>query len=74
MSVLTSDGQIQMLRVTLRKSPIGFSKDQKATAKALGLTRINQTVTHPNNSSVQGMANKIRHLVEVELVGESGAQ
>jgi len=32
------------LRVTLMKSPIGYSKDQKATVRALGLRRMNQTV------------------------------
>ena len=34
------------LRVTLVKSPIGFTKDQKATVRALGLRRMNQTIEH----------------------------
>ncbi|GAB4429497.1 MAG: 50S ribosomal protein L30 [Anaerolineales bacterium] len=54
------------LRVTLVKSPIGYSKDQKATARALGLRKINQTVEHTDNPAVRGMINKISHLVRVE--------
>ena len=54
------------LRVTLIKSPIGYSKDQKATARALGLRKINQTVEHTDNPAVRGMVNKIIHLVRIE--------
>jgi len=54
------------LRVTLVKSPIGYSKDQKATARALGLRKINQTVEHTDNPAVRGMINKIIHLVRIE--------
>jgi len=54
------------LRVTLIKSPIGYSKDQKATARALGLRKINQTVEHTDNPAVRGMINKIIHMVRVE--------
>ena len=34
------------LRVTLVRSPIGFTKDQKQTVLALGLRRMHQTVEH----------------------------
>ena len=54
------------LRVTLIKSPIGYSKDQKATARALGFRKLNQTVEHTDNPAVRGMINKIIHLVRVE--------
>jgi large subunit ribosomal protein L30 len=54
------------LRVTLIKSTIGYSKDQKATARALGLRRLNQTVEHTDNPAVRGMINKIIHLVRIE--------
>jgi large subunit ribosomal protein L30 len=59
----TSGGTI---RVTLVKSPIGYTKDQKATAKALGLRRLHQTVEHKNDPAVRGMIQKIIHLVQVE--------
>jgi len=54
------------LRVTLVKSPIGFTKDQKATAKALGLRRLHQTVEHKDTPALRGMLFKIIHLLRVE--------
>jgi large subunit ribosomal protein L30 len=54
------------LTITLVKSPIGYSKRQKATLKAMGLKRINQTVVQVDNQAVRGMIDKVSHLVEVE--------
>ena len=54
------------LRVTYRKSHIGYAKDQKATLAALGLRKLNHTVEHQNTSSIRGMVHKVRHLVSVE--------
>lgn len=54
------------LRVTLVRSPIGYTKDQKATVRALGLRRMRQTVEHKDNPAVRGMIQKIIHLVQVE--------
>ena len=54
------------IRVTLVKSPIGYTKDQKATVKALGLRRIRQTVEHKDNPAVRGMIRKVVHLVQIE--------
>jgi len=54
------------LRVTLVKSPIGFSKDQKATVRALGLRRVNQIVEHNDSPAVRGMLNKVIHLIKIE--------
>ena len=54
------------LRVTLVKSPIGYTKDQKKTARALGLNKMNQTVEHADNPALRGMLNKIIHLLRIE--------
>ena len=54
------------LRVTLVKSPIGYKKDQKATVRALGLRRMNQTVEHNDSPALRGMLNKVSHLIKVE--------
>jgi len=54
------------LRVTLVKSPIGFTKDQKATVRALGLRRMHQTVEHKDTPSVRGMLTKVIHLLKIE--------
>ena len=54
------------LKVTLIKSGIGYAQDQKKTLKALGLTRLNKTMVHNDNSAIRGMLDKVRHLVSVE--------
>lgn len=54
------------LRVTLVKSGIGYSQDQKRTLKALGLRRLNQSVVHEDNGPIRGMILKVGHLLSVE--------
>jgi large subunit ribosomal protein L30 len=54
------------IRVTLVRSPIGYTKDQKDTVLALGLRRMHQTVEHKDNPAVRGMIRKVVHLVQVE--------
>ena len=56
------------LKVTLVKSGIGYSQDQKRTLKALGFRRLNQSVVHEDSGSVRGMIIKVRHLLKVEEV------
>ena len=54
------------VRVTLVRSPIGYTKDQKKTVLALGLRRMNQTVEHQDNPALRGMIRKVIHLLRVE--------
>jgi large subunit ribosomal protein L30 len=54
------------LRVTLVKSAIGYPKPQKATVRALGLRRLNQTVEHKDTPSIRGMLTRIIHLLRIE--------
>lgn len=56
------------LKVTWRKSAIGYAKDQKATIAALGLRRLNHSVEHEDTPSIRGMVFKVRHLVDVDGV------
>ena len=56
------------LRVKWVKSAIGYSKDQKATIRALGLHKLQQTVEHEDNLAMRGMIRKVNHLVKVEEV------
>ena len=55
--------------VTLVKSPIGYTWDQRATAMALGLRRLHQTIEHNDTPALRGMVQKIIHLVKVEEAG-----
>jgi len=58
--------QEKVIRVTWVKSSIGYSKRHKATIRALGLHRLNQTVEHAASLVLRGMLAKVSHLVRVE--------
>lgn len=62
------------LKVTWRKSAIGYARDQKATIEALGLRRLRHTVEHEATPAIRGMVYKVRHLVDVEGVAADSAQ
>ena len=53
------------VKITLKKSLIGCKKPQIATAEALGLQKVGDVVTQPDNAQTMGKVNKIIHLVEV---------
>lgn len=54
------------LKITWKKSAIGYKEDQKRTIRALGLRRLGQTVVHSDSPSVRGMIRKVKHLLAVE--------
>jgi large subunit ribosomal protein L30 len=54
------------LRVRQVKSGIGFAERQKATLKALGLSKIGRVREHPDNPQVRGMIARVSHLVVIE--------
>jgi len=52
--------------IKLVKSKIGCNPKQRATLEALGLKKIRQEKTLPDNPTVRGMIFKVSHLVEVK--------
>ena len=56
------------LRITYRKSTIGYDKKQRATIKALGFRKLNQTIEHRDTPEIRGMIKRIFHLVAIEEV------
>ncbi len=54
------------IKVTLVKSTIGRPKDQGATVRAMGISKLNQTVELADNPSIRGMITKVQHLVRVD--------
>lgn len=56
----------EIVRITLVKSPIGYSQRQKGTVWALGLRRMHQTVEQIDTPVLRGMIAKVSHLVRVE--------
>jgi large subunit ribosomal protein L30 len=54
-----------LIRITLVRSPIGYSERQRKILRALGLRKLNSSVVKKNVPEIQGMVHKVSHLVEV---------
>jgi len=60
-----------MLRVTLKRSVIGYDKRQRATVEALGLNKIGSCAIHTESDCIRGMIRKVGHLLEVEELADA---
>jgi large subunit ribosomal protein L30 len=58
--------EARMLKVTLRRSPIGTTERQRQTLRGLGLTRVGKTVIVHDTAPTQGRIRAVMHLVEVK--------
>ncbi|WP_199120985.1 50S ribosomal protein L30 [Pedobacter sp. ASV28] len=56
------------IKITQIKSIIDRSERQKRTMKALGLTKVNQSVEVEANAAIIGMVRKVNHLVALETI------
>ena len=54
------------VKITLVKSGIDRPDRQKRTLTALGLNKMHRTVEKEVTPQIQGMINKVKHLVEVK--------
>lgn len=57
---------MEKIKITLTKSLIGSTPNQKATAKSLGLAKVGDTTEQNNDASVLGKVKVVSHLVKVE--------
>ena len=57
--------KMKTLKITLKRSLIGRPEKHRKVIRALGLRRINHTVTHNDTPSVRGMIHKTSHMIEV---------
>jgi len=55
-------------KITLVRSLIGKSEQQRATIRALGLRRRHQTVIKEDTPQLRGMLDRVKHLVKIEEV------
>lgn len=62
----TKGDERSMLRITLIRSLIGRPEAQRKTVRALGLTRMHQSVEQNDTPQIRGMVNQVRHLLKVE--------
>lgn len=54
------------IKVTLKKSGIGYPEREKKTLRGLGLKRLNRTIALKDTPAVRGMIKKVEHLVRIE--------
>jgi large subunit ribosomal protein L30 len=62
-----------MFKITLKKSLIGYERDQRLTANALGLGKVGSSIIQPDNSAIRGMIKKLVHVLHVETIDEAPA-
>ncbi len=55
----------QNVDITLRRSFIGTKPKQRKILRALGLSKIGETVRQPDTPSIWGMIEKVKHMVSV---------
>jgi len=60
----------QKLAITQVRSLSGRPAKHRATLRALGFTRHQQTRVHVDTPAIRGMLHQVRHLVEVRSVEE----
>ena len=53
------------IKVTQTRSYIKRPNNQKKTLEALGLKKIGQVVEHEMSPSIEGMINKVKHLITI---------
>ena len=58
--------KMSKVKIKQTRSKINRPVDQKRTLEALGLKKIGQVVEHEMTPSIEGMINKVKHLVKVE--------
>jgi large subunit ribosomal protein L30 len=56
------------LKITLRRSAIGWTPRHREILRGLGLRRIGHTVTRPDRPETRGMVEKVAYLLDVEEV------
>ena len=56
------------VKVTLVKSTIDRVEGQKRTVRALGITKLNQTVEKEATPQIMGMVKKVAHLLKIEYI------
>jgi large subunit ribosomal protein L30 len=54
------------VRVTWVRSDIGYPKDQRATIRAIGFKRLNQTLELPDSPQLRGQIFKVKHMLKVD--------
>lgn len=66
---MTDSTSSKVLQITLKRSGIGWARNQRETLRGLGLTSIGKTVLRHDSPSLQGRLLTVHHLIEVREYG-----
>ena len=64
---------MKRLKIKQVKSAIGRLENHKRVLKALGLKHPGGVVVHGDGATIRGMIDKVKHLIEVEVIEDEGA-
>lgn len=62
---MAKKAKADVVQIKLVRSTIGCKKDQIATAESLGLRKVGDCTSQPDNPATRGKVAKIIHLIEV---------
>ena len=65
MAKKTENSESGSIKIQYYRSMIGYAKKQKEIVKALGITKLNQTVTRQDSPGVRGIVAKVPHLLRI---------
>jgi large subunit ribosomal protein L30 len=65
--------QVKRLRIKQVRSGIGRLRNHKRVLRALGLKHPGSVVEHGDGVTIRGMIEKVKHLIEVEVIEDEGA-
>ncbi|MER3431596.1 MAG: 50S ribosomal protein L30 [Blastocatellia bacterium] len=65
MAKKTQKSNNQTITIQYYRSSIGYSKKQKEIVRRLGITKLNQKVTRPDNPAMRGIVAKVPHLLRI---------
>ena len=63
---MSENASQKKVRITWVKSAIGYDVRHKATIRALGFHRLNQTLEKVDSPALRGMLYKVNNLVRIE--------
>jgi large subunit ribosomal protein L30 len=63
-----AQAKFNKIKITQVRSTIHRPKNQKRTLQALGIRRMNHSVVHEATPQILGMADTVKHLVQIEEV------
>ena len=65
---------MSQIKITWKRSAIGYHRQQREVIRALGLKRLHHSVIHEDSPTIMGMVHKVIHMLHVEEVESPQAE